>query len=278
MTNQELSKDEYQKIYEKFKDHKKVEGFDLKCIHEVSLPFWLCRQKIVVQKEIELDRFSKILLELVKEEINSHSEICLFLGIKEDDFTKMQFHFLLKHQLLEEELKNNEVIYQITHEGIEFLEKRTKIPNIELIEFEYFYNDLLKEYMSIYEPIDKIKKRQFSGYNFKNYRTDKHITHSNKPIFSKIKQTDFAQFFNKQHQDQIFYDFDSKRIELHKRFILFLKLVYENKDDGYSEYEIRQSKKSVKKFDGYVLEKKLSESIKNKDFVEKIKLNSKEEK
>lgn len=57
-----------------------------------------------------------------------------------------------------------------------------------------------------------------------------------------------------------YYDFENKKIELHKRSILFLQLEYEN-DEYQKEYEIRQFKSSVNEFKGNVLEEKLSLDI-----------------
>lgn len=280
---QSIDKNKYNRIYEKFKNDKKTEGYRLDDMYEVFFPFWFCKQKIVVEKDDELDRFSKIVLELVKSGIKSHSEICSFLGVKEDDFVTIQFHFLIKNELLDEEISNKEQIYQITNEGISFLKNKTTIQNMETIEFEYFYNDLSMEMLNIVDyqylyndlskdyfhpdnPIDKNisnnKRRRFSGYQVVqthklNSDNIKQIPHRNKPILSNIKQSDFAQFFNKQKNDMVFYDFDSKSIDAHKRSIVFLLLDYVNNEDQH-EIEIRQFKSSVREFSGYVFEEKLS--------------------
>jgi len=296
-----MAKNKYNNIYQKFKNDKQTEGFRLDGIYEVFLPFWFCKQKIVVEKDVELDRFSKIILELVNSGINSHSEICNFLGIKEDDFVTMQFHYLIKNELLDEEIKNGLQSYQITHEGISFLKNKTKIHNMETIEFEYFYNDLSmemlnivdyqylyndlsKEYFNPDNPIDKNisqqKKRRFSGYQVVqthklNGGKAKQIPHKNKPVLSDIKQSDFAQFFNRQKKDMAFYDYDSKNIDAHKRSILFLLLDYVNEENQH-DIEIRQFKSSVREFNGYALEEKLSTETskyvkENDDFINELK-------
>ncbi len=276
-------KNKYQSIYNKFKNHKKTEGFELKKISEIFIPFWYCKQKIVVEKDVEIDRFSKILLELINNNISVHSEICSFLGIKETDFTTMQFHYLLKNELIEEKYEKGNSIYEITHKGISFLKGKSKVQNIETVEFEYFYNDLSmemldivdykylyndlsQEYFNPREPLDKNtsknKRKVFSGYQvvqthkLKGSKIEQ-LTHKNRPSLNQIKQSDFASFFNNQKSDMSFYDFDDKDIELHKRSILFLKLEYEN-DEYQKEYEIRQFKSSVKEFKGNILEEKLS--------------------
>ena len=276
-------RNKYQSIYNKHKNHKETEGFKLKNISEIFIPFWYCKQNIVVEKDVEIDRFSKIILELINSDITTHSEICSFLGIKETDFTTMQFHYLLKNELVEENYKKGNAIYEITHKGISFLKGKSKVQNIETVEFEYFYNDLSmemldivdykylyndlsKEYFNPNEPLDKNtsknKSKTFSGYQvvqthkLKDSKIEQ-LAHKNRPSLNKIKQSDFASFFNSQKPDMSFYDFESKDIELHKRSILFLQLEYEN-DEYQTEYEIRQFKSSVNEFKGNVLEKKLS--------------------
>ncbi len=276
-------KNKYQSIYNKFKNHKNTEGFELKKISEIFIPFWCCKQKIVVEKDVEIDRFSKIILELINSEITSHIEICSFLGIKESDFTTMQFHYLLKNELVEENYENGCAIYKITHKGISFLKGKSKVQNIEIVEFEYFYNDLSmemldivdykylyndlsKEYFNPKDPLDKNisknKSKVFSGYQvvqthkLKDSKIEQ-LAHKNRPSLNKIKHSDFASFFNSQKPNMSFYDFENKDIELHKRSILFLQLEYEN-DEYQKEYEIRQFKSSVNDFKGNVLEEKLS--------------------
>ena len=283
MAKKKSSKNKYSSIYEKFKNDRKTEGYCLDGIYEVFFPFWSCKQKIVVEKDVELDRFSKIILELINSGINSHSEICSFLGVKEKDFVTMQFHFLIKNELLDED---NEHIYQITPEGISFLKNKTKIQNMETVEFEYLYNDLSMEYFNPANPIDenisKDQKSQFSGYKeFQTHKLTKEnikqIRHENKnkPTLSNIKQSDFAQFFNNQKKDMTFYDFNSKSIDAHKRSILFLLLDYLNEENQH-EIEIRQFESSVLKFNKHVLEEKLSTETskymkENNEFLNEIK-------
>ncbi len=266
MTKNEKNK--YQKIYNKFKNHKRTEGFELKSISEIFIPFWFCKQKIVVEKDVEIDRFSKILLELINNKISTHSEICNFLGVKESDFTTMQFHYLLKNELIEENYKKGDTIYIITHKGISFLKGKSKVQNIETVEFEYFYNDLSKEYFNPRESLDgnvsKNKNKVFSGYKVVqthklNRSKIEKLDHKNSPSLNKIKQSDFASFFNSQNPDITFYDYDNdhKNTQIHKRSILFLKLEYQNEEEK-KEYEIRHCRDSVKKIRGNVLEEKLS--------------------
>jgi len=295
-------KNKYQNIYNTFKNHKTTEGYELKGIYEMFYPFWQCKQKIVVEKDVEIDKFSKILLELIKTGINSHSEICSFLGIKEDDFVTMQFHYLIKNDLITE--SNNS--YNIELKGVEFLKNKRKIQNTETIEFEYFYddlsmelldivdykylyNDLSKEYFNPDNPIDsnisENKKKQFSGYqviqthklkkNNNNSLPKNHLQFKNRPIFSKINQSDFAEFFNKQKKDMSFYDYDNNKIETHERSIQFLLLEFVN-DENQIDVEIRQFKSSVREFGGYVLEENISKETNkyiktNDDFINELR-------
>jgi len=295
-------KNKYQNIYNTFKNHKTTEGYELKGVYEMFYPFWQCKQKIVIEKDVEIDKFSKILLELIKTGISSHSEICSFLGIKEDDFVTMQFHYLIKNDLITE--NNNS--YNIELKGVEFLKNKRKIQNTETIEFEYFYddlsmelldivnykylyNDLSKEYFNPDNPIDsnisENKKKQFSGYqviqthklkkNNNNSLPKNHLQFKNRPILSKINQSDFAEFFNKQKKDISFYDYDNNKIETHERSIQFLLLEFVN-DENQIDVEIRQFKSSVREFGGYVLEENISKETNkyiktNDDFINELR-------
>lgn len=267
----------FQEVWERFKDHHKTKGFKLMSIFDIYLPFWQCKQNVVIEKEMELDRFSRIILELVSNKITSHSEICAFLGIDEDSFVTVQFHFLLKNDLIRE----TEIgFYEITHEGLSFLQNKTKLKNIETVEFEYYItekmdylkNDLTQDFFDPNFPIDTQvsakRKSNFSGYivmqthQIQKSETAKEIPHKQKPTFRFVseKRNDFASFFSKQFKDKYFYDFADSELETHKRSICFYGLLYENennKDDRL--LEIRQSPKSVRNFTNSELERTLTE-------------------
>lgn len=267
----------FQQVWERFKDHRKTEDFNLVSIFDIYLPFWQCKQNIVVEKEMELDRFSRIILELINSKISSHTEICAFLGIDEDSFVTIQFHFLLKNDLIRE---NQIGVYEITHEGLSFLQNKTKLKNIETVEFEYYItekmdylrNDLTQDFFDPNFPIDKEvsvgKKSNFSGYivmqthQIQKSETAKEIPHKQKPTFRFIsaQRNNFASFFNKQFKDKNFYDFADSDIEAHKRSICFYGLLYENETNKEERIlEIRQSQKSVKKFINSELEQTLTD-------------------
>jgi hypothetical protein len=259
-----IIKQKHQEVFNKFKNHKKTEGFELKQIHEIYLPFWQCKQTIVADKTVELDRFSKIILSTIHAGVTSHAEICAFLGVKEDDFVTMQFHYLIKNGLI----TIKEDCYTLTRDGINFLNRKLKIQQLEVVDFEYFFNDLTKSYFNPLEPIDKTlhrnKKSRFSGY--KVLQTHKLLSdtiemdHKNRPRFHKIKQTEFAVLFNKEYNMMSFYDFENQEIVAYKRAILFLCLEYVTANNE-KEYDIRQFKKTVEKFDGYSLEETLSKTV-----------------
>lgn len=267
----------FQEIWEHFKDHHKTEGYQLMNIFDIYLPFWQCKQNVVVEKDIELDRFSRIILELINNKLVKHSEICAFLGIDEDNFATVQFHFLLKNDLIRE-IENG--VYEITHEGISFLENKTKLKNIETVEFEYFVtekmdylkNDLTQDFFNPNFPIDtqlsKGKKNNFSGYAIMQtnqvQKTDnsKEIPHKQKPTFRFVsdQRNNFTSFFNEQFKDKNFYDFADNEIEVHKRSICFYGLLFENESNKEEQIlEIRHSKKSVKEFQNSELEKVLTD-------------------
>ncbi len=267
----------FQRVWETFKDHHKTEGYKLVNIFELYLPFWQCKQNVVVEKDIELDRFSRIIMELINNNISKHSEICKFLGVDDDSFVTVQFHFLLKNDLIRE-IQNDE--YEVTFEGIQFLQNKTKIKNIETVEFEYFItekmdylkNDLTQDFFNPMFPIDTQlsvgKKSSFSGYEImQSHRIQinenaKEIPHKQKPTFKQIseKRNDFSTYFNKHNQDKYFYDFADQDIEAFKRNIAFFGLLFEkeeNKDDRI--LEVRHSTKSVKLFKNNDLEKTLTD-------------------
>lgn len=285
-------KNKYQSIFDKFKDYHTTDGYSLECIDEIYLPFWFCKQGIIVEKDIEVDKFSRIILELVDSSIKTHPEICQFLGIDENNFVIMQFHFLIKNGLLEENsLDDNQTLYELTHEGRRFLEEKGVLQKTEIIEFEYmvndlgmellektdyqyFFNDLKQDFFNeknLVDDVSKEKNKNFKGYkviptinitkNNKNRLPKNHIPHKNKPTINDFKSADFSNFFNKNYQEGTFYDYEDGKINAHKRSILFLLLIYES-DTGQSKIEIRQSKNSVRKFRGYELENELSSEAK----------------
>jgi predicted transcriptional regulator len=291
----------FHKEFTMFKDNRKPD-YELKNIFEIYLPFWFCRRNVVVEREIELDRFSKIILQTVQNGFTKHSEVCEFLGVETNSFVTTQFHFLLKNGLLNETPISNDTEYEITFEGFSFLDRKKKITAVETIEFEYFYNeltlefldkhrfdflvnDLTKEYVDTSKPLDtknisEGKRAKFSGYIIqqtkdleKNGAFQKseilEIKHKNKPY--NLNKVDFANFFNKQFQDKSFYDFESNNIETHKRSICFLGFEYEDKT-GVKIYDIRHFKKTVKEFERHELEEKLTKQT--TDFYKKNPLTN----
>lgn len=269
-----------QKIWTDYKDHHATEGYQLKNVVDVYLPFWECKQNIVIEKEIELDRFSRIILEFIQNGVSKHREICAFLGIEEDSFVNVQFHFLIKNDMIRETEMGE---YEITHEGVAFLQNKVKVKNIETIEFEYFVtdkvdylkNDLTQEFFDPKLPIDIHlsvgKKREFSGYivmqthQIQKSKDAKVIPHHQKPVYRHISENrnDFSNFLNKQFKDKNFYDFADQSIEVHKRSICFYGLFFEKRNapnEGF--WEIRHSPKSIKSFKNCDLEEKLTEKVK----------------
>ncbi len=280
MKNELTPRQEFHKEFKMFKDHHKPD-YELKNIFEIYLPFWFCRQNVVVEKEIEIDRFSKILLQTIQSGFTKHSEICRFLGVEPDAFVTMQFHFLIKNNLLNETPIENDTEYEITFDGLSFLERKKKVTSVETMEFEYFYNDLTlelldrqrfdflindlnKDFVDTSKPFDskKIsegKRKKFSGYRVMQTnllpQNRIEIPHKNKPY--NLNKVEFATFFNKQHTDKSFYDFESNNIETHKRSICFLAFEYLD-TTGIKLYEIRHFKKTVMEFDRHDIEDNLS--------------------
>lgn len=278
----------FQKIWEQYKDHHKTEGYELTRIFDIYLPFWQCKQNIVIEKEVELDRFSRIILELISNNITKHTEICSFLGVKEDSFVTTQFHFLLKYDLIRE---SNGDAYEITHQGISFLQNKLKLMNNETIEFEYFLterfdylkNDLMQEFFNPNFPIDKQlsigKKNNFSGYKVMQTKQVQYsencieLKHGDKPTFSYINKQrgDFSSFFKNQFQDKNFYDFSDNILEAHKRTICFCGLLFEKPENNQEiKIEIRHSEKTVKIFTHPELEKQLTKVVGDKSILKQF--------
>lgn len=283
MKKEENERQKFHKQYELYKDNHQPD-YDLTLIFEIYLPFWECHQKVVVEKEVPLDRFSKIILQAIKNGLATHSEICGFLGVDDHSFVTCQFHYLIKNGLIEEATEGNEVQYEITYEGISFLEKRKKITSIETVEFKYFYNDLTQDFLdthkfnqhtsdsenelsgmneeSDFSHHSRGKIKRFSGYQVlqtKNLTSEViKVEHKNKPY--NLNRIEFAKFFNQQHKNGSFYDFESGEKIMHKRSICFLAFEYED-ESGVKIYEIRHSKKTVKSFDRHELEELLSKKV-----------------
>lgn len=267
----------FHQLWEKFKNHHQTEGYELKEVFDIYLPFWHCKQNIVVERDVELDRFSRIILELLQNNITKYSEICAFLGIDEDDFVTIQFHFLLKNDLIRELGDNS---FELTHEGISFLENKKKIKNMETTEFEYFLperinylkNDLTQEFFNPMLPIDKEllseqRKTSFSGYKVMHSdritesKTSQKIPHKYKPTYRQISddRNAFAKFYDQTNQDKIFYDFADTKIRPKERNICFYGLLYEKTDNEEDKkLDIRHSSKSVRLFKNNNLENTLS--------------------
>lgn len=280
MSKEQTHKQKFHSEFTIFKDNRKPD-YELKNIFEIYLPFWFCRQNVVVEKEIELDRFSKIILQTIQSGFTKHSEVCRFLGVETNSFVTMQFHFLIKNGLLNETAISSDTEYEITFEGLSFLDRKKKITAVETVEFEYFYNDLTlefldkhrfdflindltKDFVDTSKPLDtknisEGKRKKFSGYKVLQTNLlppDRiEIPHKNKPY--NLNKVEFANFFNKQQSDKSFYDFESSNIETHKRSICFLAFEYEDKT-GVKIYDIRHFKKTVNEFDRHELEDNLT--------------------
>lgn len=256
-----------EKIWQKHKDDHKTEDYILKKLFEIDLPFWECKQNIYVEKDIDIDRFSFIILELVNSGKSKYSDIYEILGIDNDSFVNIQFNYLIKNGFLRE--VDNESL-AITLEGSNFMNKKTKNKRTETEEFEflmpdrfdYLKNDLSGSFFNPNIPIDKKlsqgKKNDFSGYNIiQSHKKTKNedvieIQHSNKPTYKSLceKRGDFAIFYNRLFKDKSFYDFADSKLDAHKRNIRFLGLEFQNRNNSRDFIvDILQYNKSVKKFD-----------------------------
>lgn len=271
--NKEQNEKAFKRQYEMFKDHHNPD-YELKNIFEVYLPFWFCQQNVVVEKGVQLDRLSKIILETIQAGLTKHSEVCGFLGIKTNSFVSSQFHYLIKNGLLDETPVSNDTVYKITIDGKAFLERRKKITSIETIRFEYYYNDLTLEFMhpeGLAPGREKrgstnqqsvTRNREFSSYQIsQTHQLPESLTkisHKNRPY--NVNPVEFASFFNQHYNDYSFYDLDHSERKMHKRSICFLAFEYED-ISGTKKYDIRHSKKTVKSFRHHELEEVLSAKV-----------------
>lgn len=256
--------EKYSELYNKFKDHKKTEGYNLKNIKELYFPLWFCRQKIAVEKELEVDRFSRVLLSFIGSKGKSHVEVCEFLGVDEDDFTLMQIYFLTKQGFLIEELYNDNTYYVMSQEGKSFLDKAQKAKQIDEEVISYYYDGLQSVLRANLDSVYNVVQ----SHKFKNTKEKEiMIKHDDKPTLSKIKQVDWNKFYQNltSHENLFFYSFLEKQIETHKRHIPFLAFIYKNKDEEF-DIDIRKYEKTVRDFKkhGYELEERLSKSVNKK--------------
>ena len=159
-------------LFKQFENHYKTEGYNLQYIFDICLPFWCCKQNIIVEKATTIDRYSKIILDLIKNGISAHTEICEFLGLAENDFATIQFHYLIKNNLIRETANN----YEITFEGLDFLNQKKTIPILEAETFSFIYNDLTQEmiYRDNYEDEDDNKEEKNIISRYILIQTHKH--------------------------------------------------------------------------------------------------------
>ena len=273
-----MDKERKQRIWELYKDEYSTEGFELEEIFEIDLPFWKCKQKIAFETEREIDRFSMVILKLVDNGITEYSEIRSFLGIDSNSFLNMQFNFLIKNGLLEE----NGEKYEITPEGLEFIKNKLKIKQIGIEDLEFYINDLSGEFFDPSKPIDKDwsldKTKKFSGYDLIQSNQRKlngeieNIPHGEKPSYYSLtrSRSEFSKFyytrFNKDNSpEKTFYDFADSDFKAYQRHIRFLALMFRNKEQKDEIiFDIRQCRKTIKKFEGKFLKEESMSNLINK--------------
>lgn len=252
----------YEKQYDLFKDHHV--DFELVNIFEIYIPFWKCMQKVVAEKSTTIDRFSKVILETIIAGINSHEEICAFLGIAKDSFVTVQFHYLVKNGLLKEVyVEDMKLLYEITPKGHSFLKKRYAVKQLEIVEFHFLYNDLLQTFFDDTITIDSIGDKQQKPIHYKLIETRdlkevSKVQHKNNP--KKLPSVEFATHFNNKMNGYQFYDFDDSQIKTYELSISFLAFEYISKDHS-EHYDIRRHEKSIQKFKSYTLEGDLSFAV-----------------
>lgn len=257
------SNNKFQHIENQYKDHHI--DHKLTNVFEIAIPFWKCIKNIVGEKETEIDRFSKIILESIEAGIKSNQEICAFLGIKETSFVTVQFHFLIKNGMIVEKVNDNLLSYSLTKDGKAFLKKRKKIKELEIVPFEFYYNDLLKSFFNSKINIDQQEKSNIEMVSPANYilketrrLTNIEINHRHKPY--NLDSLELATYFNRETNNLTYFDQASNSMKAHKRSVLFLAIEYTS-NSKTKRYDIRKYNKTVEKFETYQLEEKLSKAV-----------------
>ncbi len=271
-----MGKSKVEHIWNKYSNTYKTEGYELKDVFEILLPFWECKQRVVFEKNAPLDEFSLILLGLIDNGISSRANICEFLGIDEDCFAVMQIKYLLKNNLIEEDEKVRHN-YEITFEGRQFLQDKTrKIKSLETDEIEFLVfmtNDLTQSFFDPNTPIDtqisECTKHRFGGYKIGQTHQIQNfdgpiIEHTSRSLgfdYIEKRRNNFVKFVNRimSNSNKIFYDFRDENLKAYQRSICFYGLLYVNNDNpDDKKLDIRRSEKSVKRFDTEVLEETMS--------------------
>ena len=261
------------------KDDYKNEDYSLKEIFEIDLPFWECKQNVVVEKDVEIDRFSQIILDLIDNGFSYYSDIYKFLGIDETSFVNIQFHFLLKNGFIAE---NDDGSLKVTLEGRNFKNKKRNAKKMETEEFEFLMfdrfnfikNDMNGEFFDPQKPIDKVsagRMQEFFGYKLiqthKKETEDEIITidHVHEPSYRDLQdnRSDFSTFLNSQFKNKTFYDFADTDLKRYKRNIRFVALLYvHNFNQMDIKVDLRQYNLSVNKFNRkFIKEEKLSKIV-----------------
>lgn len=275
------------------KDDYKNEDYSLKEIFEIDLPFWECKQNVVVEKDVEIDLFSQIILDLIDNGFDHYSDIYKFLGIDETSFVTIQFHFLLKNGFIAE---TNDNSLKITMEGRNFKDKKRNAKKMETEEFEFLMfdrfnfikNDMNGDYFDPQKPIDKVSAgriKEFFGYKLiqthKKAVEDEIVTidHAHEPSYRDLQdnRSDFSTFLNSQFKNKTFYDFADTDLKKYKRNIRFIALLYVHDSNQTDiKVDLRQYNLSVNKFDRkFIKEEKLSKIVtsyfqKNQSKIEKF--------
>ena len=95
MSSVEEKMEKYKQLH---RNDEKAEGYSLKEVEEVFVPFWYCKQNVFIELNADADDFSKIILSYIEMGISSHLDLCANLGIDQDAFVLCHLHYLLKYK------------------------------------------------------------------------------------------------------------------------------------------------------------------------------------
>lgn len=251
MKNEDKKPNSLSHIREIYKDLYALEGYQLVEISPVQIVFFRGKKGIYVEKAMDCDRLSSILLRLIQLGMDEEKVILEYLGMEPDDFPRIHFRYLLNQGLI----ADVDGKMYITQLGRDFLQSNSTPRQIERIDFEFYMTywpslDKL-EYVSLQEPIDRDLDRLqgFSGYALsRSAESVKAIPHEANLSPSRIMQ-DFQRLiehFHAQNPTSSFYDTTHQLPKVEKYHIHFYALYYTAEATQSLKVAIVHSEKTLK--------------------------------
>ena len=263
-----------EKIWQEYKDRYQDKGYTLVDVQETYFPIWKCTQELISCSQIPLDGFSRVILQTIEAGKVAHKEICAFLGLDQERFVLGQFHYLLQQDFVR--LAEDQT-YWITPQGKELLKEQAKVEQLDSIKFEYYIiqgqassrkEKMALQFFNPKQPLNTdlstAKQANFEGYRvYQSNRLERSSSvqilphdQNQAPNLSKLRsqKNKLADFFTKVTGKQ-WYSFGTGGVKCYPHHLCFLKLLYQKEGDKRaSVIDVRQSPKSVWRFEGFELE------------------------